>query len=100
MCPVHLSFPSHPHFPLRARNRHSDAAPLFRQVLELRQRVLGPEHPDTITSISNLAGCIRNMGRWAGSDTALGGWGNAAVCASQLGVRGACIISVVCVREI
>ena len=49
-------------------SRHSEAEPLFRQVLELRQRVQGPEHLHTIDSIINLAGCIRAMGRWAGSD--------------------------------
>ena len=44
------------------------AEPLFRQALEMRRRVLGPEHPATIASINNLAGCINAMGRWAGSE--------------------------------
>ena len=42
---------------------------------EERQGVLGPEHPDTIRSINELATCIKNMGRWAGSDAAEVGWG-------------------------
>ena len=37
--------------------------------------MLGPEHPDTIDSISNLAVCLGDMGRWAGSNAAEGGWG-------------------------
>ena len=68
---MHLLFlPSHPLSPLPARNRHSEAEPLYRQVLELEQRVQGLEHPDTIKSINNLAVCIHDMGRWAGSDAA------------------------------
>ena len=61
---------THPLNPLPARNRHSEAEPLYRQALELENRVLGPEHPDTITSINRLADCIRAMGRWAGFDVA------------------------------
>ena len=61
---------SHPPHPLLARDRHSEAEPLFRQALEQWQQVLGPEHPDTITSIINLAECIHKLGRWAGSDAA------------------------------
>ena len=55
---------------LPARNRHSETEPLYRQALELQQRVLGPEHPSTITTFSNLAACIYTVGRWAGSDAA------------------------------
>ena len=65
-----LVSPSHPLSPLPARNRHSEAELLFRQALELYQRVLGPEHPHTINSMGNLAGCIDDMGRWAGCDAA------------------------------
>jgi hypothetical protein len=36
---------------------------MYRQALELRGRVLGPEHPDTITSINNLAGTVEQLGR-------------------------------------
>ena len=67
--------PTHPLTPLMARTRHSEAEPLYRQVVEQRQRVVAPEHPDTITSINNLAVCIDAMGRWAGSDAAAYGWG-------------------------
>ena len=34
------------------------------QAMETRERVLGPEHPDTLTSMSNLASTYRNQGRW------------------------------------
>ena len=33
-------------------------------VMETRKRVLGEEHPDTLTSISNLALTYRNQGQW------------------------------------
>jgi Tetratricopeptide repeat len=29
-----------------------------------RKRVLGQEHPDTLTSMANLASKYRNQGRW------------------------------------
>jgi hypothetical protein len=32
--------------------------------METSARVLGPEHPDTLTSMSNLASTYRNQGRW------------------------------------
>jgi hypothetical protein len=31
------------------------AEPLFKETLQLRKKVLGPEHPDTLTSMNNLA---------------------------------------------
>jgi len=34
------------------------------QALETRKRVLGPEHPDTLISMANLASTYRNQGRW------------------------------------
>src|SRR5436309_15314421 len=34
------------------------------QVMEMRKRVLGAEHPDTLTSMGNLASTYRNQGRW------------------------------------
>ncbi|KAG2441974.1 hypothetical protein HYH02_009768 [Chlamydomonas schloesseri] len=37
--------------------------PLYRQALELRSRVLGAEHPDTIQSITHLANCIKERGQ-------------------------------------
>jgi hypothetical protein len=32
--------------------------------METRKRVLGEEHPDTLTSMANLALTYRNQGRW------------------------------------
>jgi tetratricopeptide (TPR) repeat protein len=44
--------------------RWMNAEELFVQVMETRKRVLGEEHPDTLTSIANLASTYRNQGRW------------------------------------
>ena len=34
------------------------------QVLDMRKRVLDSEHPDTLTSMANLASTYKNQGRW------------------------------------
>ena len=33
-------------------------------MLEVRERVLGPEHPDTLTSIHNLVSVLRDQGKY------------------------------------
>ncbi|GLA56089.1 hypothetical protein AnigIFM63604_004385 [Aspergillus niger] len=49
---------------LSSDGRWKEAEELGVQVVELRKQVLGPEHPDTLTSISNLASTYWNQGRW------------------------------------
>ena len=44
--------------------RSKKAEELFKQVMKISKRVLGQEHPDTLTSIVNLASTYRNQGRW------------------------------------
>jgi hypothetical protein len=44
--------------------RWREAEELFVQVMETSLRVRGEEHPDTLTSIANLASTYRNQGRW------------------------------------
>ena len=41
-----------------------EAEELEVQAIETRKRVLGKEHPDTLTSIGNLAATFRSQGRW------------------------------------
>ncbi|HME22259.1 MAG TPA: FxSxx-COOH system tetratricopeptide repeat protein [Acetobacteraceae bacterium] len=43
------------------------ALPLYHRALQSRERVLGPEHPDTLTSVNNLAGCMQALGDAAGA---------------------------------
>jgi tetratricopeptide (TPR) repeat protein len=45
----------------------SGALPLYRRALESRERVLGAEHPATLTSVNNLAGCLRALGDASGA---------------------------------
>ena len=49
---------------LLADGRYDEAEELFVQVRETRKRVLGEEHPDTLTSMANLASTFWNQGRW------------------------------------
>jgi tetratricopeptide (TPR) repeat protein len=48
----------------RTLGLHNKAELLQVQVMETRKKVLGAEHPDTLTSISNLASTYQNQGRW------------------------------------
>jgi tetratricopeptide (TPR) repeat protein len=45
--------------------RHSEAVPLFRQTLELRQAKLGRDHPETVGSLMSLGQAYRNAERLA-----------------------------------
>ena len=49
---------------LMNQGKYNDAWESHRQALELREKVLGPEHPDVASSISNLAGAAWWMGRY------------------------------------
>jgi tetratricopeptide (TPR) repeat protein len=43
---------------------HNKAEQLWVQLLKTRKKVLGPEHPDTLTSMSDLALTYLDQGRW------------------------------------
>ena len=44
---------------------YAKAEPLFQEALRIRQKVLGLEHPDTATSLNNLAALYWAMGEYA-----------------------------------
>jgi tetratricopeptide (TPR) repeat protein len=44
------------------RAAYSLARPLFERALAIREKVLGPEHPDTATSLNNLAVLLKGQG--------------------------------------
>ena len=44
--------------------RYKEAEELFVAVTEARKTILGADHPDTLTSIANLASTLSNQGRW------------------------------------
>jgi hypothetical protein len=45
---------------LYSDGRFKEAEELFVQVMETRKRVLREDHPDTLTSMANLASTYRN----------------------------------------
>ncbi|KAF4633228.1 hypothetical protein G7Y89_g4890 [Cudoniella acicularis] len=49
---------------LYSDGRHDEAERTVSQVLEIREKVLGQEHPDTLASMNNLALMFSNQGRW------------------------------------
>jgi tetratricopeptide (TPR) repeat protein len=50
---------------LSEQGSYTMAEPLHQQVLAIREQQLGPEHPDTATTLDNLAGVYRTQGRYA-----------------------------------
>ncbi|SPJ80264.1 uncharacterized protein FTOL_08656 [Fusarium torulosum] len=49
---------------LRKNGKYEDAEHIHRQTLELREKELGKDHPDTLTSINNLANVLDNQGEY------------------------------------
>ncbi|KAF2180627.1 TPR-like protein, partial [Zopfia rhizophila CBS 207.26] len=48
---------------LLSDGRYTEAEEQLVQVMEIRKDALGKEHPDTLTSLSNLAWALRNQGK-------------------------------------
>ena len=44
--------------------RWNEAEQLEIRVMDMRKKLLGAEHRDTLTSMANLASTYRNQGRW------------------------------------
>jgi hypothetical protein len=45
------------------QSKYAQAEEMHREVLRLRETVLGKEHPNTLTSMSNLANVLRDQGK-------------------------------------
>jgi tetratricopeptide (TPR) repeat protein len=50
---------------------YSDARPIFERVLAIREKVLGPEHPDTAQSLNDFATLLRLEGNRVGAQPLL-----------------------------
>jgi CHAT domain-containing protein/Flp pilus assembly protein TadD len=50
---------------LRNAGRYADAIPIAQQVLAIREKALGRDHPDVAQSLNNLALLYKNQGRYA-----------------------------------
>jgi Tfp pilus assembly protein PilF len=63
---------------LQARGDHKAAEEHFRRVLVGREKVLGKEHPDTLTSVNNLGAVLQAQGDYKTAEEhhrrALAGW--------------------------
>ncbi len=51
------------------QGHYAEAEKLQRETLDMRRRVLGPEHIDTLTSMSQLATILYNEGRYDERET-------------------------------
>jgi tetratricopeptide (TPR) repeat protein len=51
-------------FYLRESAQYEQAEPLLQRALAIRESVLGPEHPDTATSLNNLAELYHSQGKY------------------------------------
>ena len=46
------------------QGRYDEAEPLYERALEIKEEVLGPDHPDTAQSLNNLAALHESQGRY------------------------------------
>jgi tetratricopeptide (TPR) repeat protein len=53
---------------LRDQGKYEAAEEMHQRALELKERVLGPEHPSTLTSMYNLAGVLRDQGKYEAAE--------------------------------
>jgi hypothetical protein len=49
---------------LQAQGRYGEAEALFRRALAIRERVMGPEHANTASSLNNLAGLLSEQAQF------------------------------------
>jgi tetratricopeptide (TPR) repeat protein len=53
---------------LRDNGQYAAAGRMYRRALELSERALGPEHPNTLTSVDNVATMLQDTGDYAASE--------------------------------
>jgi tetratricopeptide (TPR) repeat protein len=56
---------------LNDRGRYREAEPLYQRALSISEQVQGASHPDTASSLNNLAGLYWNQGRYAEAEPLL-----------------------------
>ena len=47
----------------QTQGNYAEAEPLYRRSLEIKEKALGPEHPDVATGLANYAALLRETGR-------------------------------------
>jgi tetratricopeptide (TPR) repeat protein len=53
------------------RTQYPEAEPILERALSIRERALGPEHPEVATSLNELARLYQNQGRYAEAESPL-----------------------------
>jgi Tfp pilus assembly protein PilF len=49
---------------LESQGKYEEAEAMHRRALEGREKVLGPEHPETITSVNNLGSMLERQSKY------------------------------------
>ena len=52
----------------KEEGRYADADPLYNRALAIREKALGPDHPDVAQSVNNLANLYSAQGRYADAE--------------------------------
>ena len=52
-----------------AQDQHAQAEPLYQRALAIREKALGPDHPNVATSLENYAALLRELDRTAEAET-------------------------------
>ncbi|KAJ5101052.1 Tetratricopeptide-like helical [Penicillium angulare] len=60
----HVGFTSRVGILLQSDGRYKEANHLFARNLKIREEALGPEHPDTLTSVSHLGSVLERQGKY------------------------------------
>ncbi len=54
-----------------AQGRYAEAELLYKRALEIREKALGPDHPDVANSLNNLASLYDEQGRYGEAEPLL-----------------------------
>jgi tetratricopeptide (TPR) repeat protein len=52
-----------------AQGQYAQAEPLYRRALAIKEKALGPEHPNVATTLANYADLLRKLDRTAEAET-------------------------------
>ena len=52
----------------QGQGRYAEAEPLYKRALAIREKALGPDHPDVAASLNNLAVLYAAQGRYADAE--------------------------------
>src|SRR4051794_19349858 len=53
---------------IAGQGRYADAEPLYKRSLAIREKALGPDHPDVANSLNSLAALYQDQGRYADAE--------------------------------